>query len=121
MTQPVIQYDELSDTLTVSFVPSQRATGVELNDHILLRLNKAEQQAVGLTLMDYSLLVQSDELGVRNFPLSGLSQISEEMRAMVLTLIKNEPVNQFLSLSVYAPTFANAIPIASVKSVLAVA
>lgn len=37
-------YDELSDTLYVSFVPGQAATGIELNDHILLRVTKEEGQ-----------------------------------------------------------------------------
>lgn len=121
MTNPIIRFDKASDTLTVSFAPGEKATGVELNDHILLRMNKADRKAVGLTLMDYSLLVQPDEIDTRNFPLTGLSQISEDTRALVLMLLKTEPVNQFLTLSVYAPNFANAVPIASVKPVLAVA
>ena len=53
-------YDEEVDILYVSFSPGEKATSaVELNDNMLLRLNLAEQRAIGLTLMDYSVLVDS--------------------------------------------------------------
>jgi uncharacterized protein YuzE len=42
MGKPVFNYDEISDTLYVSFAPGEKATGIELSDHILLRINKAE-------------------------------------------------------------------------------
>jgi len=51
-------YDEVSDTLYVSFAPGEKATGIELNDHILLRVNKKERRAIGLTFFNYSLLAQ---------------------------------------------------------------
>ncbi len=39
MAKPIVNYDEISDTLYVSFEPGKKATGIELNDHILLRIN----------------------------------------------------------------------------------
>ena len=33
MTKPSFNYDEMSDTLYVSFEPGVKATGIELNDH----------------------------------------------------------------------------------------
>ena len=36
MSKPIFNYDEMSDTLYVSFSPGEKATGIELNDHILL-------------------------------------------------------------------------------------
>jgi hypothetical protein len=120
-TSSVTRYDEASDTLTVSFVPGVTATGLELNEHILMRVNKAERQVVSLTFLDYSLLIQSDDLGVRQFPLTGLANLAEETRAIVLDVLRRAPVQDYLSLSVYTPTFANAIPIVSVKAVLATA
>ena len=47
MTKPIFNYDEMSDTLYVSFEPGEKATGIELNDHILLRINKKERRAIG--------------------------------------------------------------------------
>ena len=34
MTLPTTNYDEISDTLYMSFIPDQKATGIELNEHI---------------------------------------------------------------------------------------
>ena len=89
MTKPIFNYDDMSDTLYVSFEPSENATGIELNDHILLRINKKEQRAVGLTFLEYSLLVQKTEMGHRSFPLSGLASLSSTLKSIVLiTYIK---------------------------------
>jgi len=41
-----MRYDEISDTLYVSFSPGEKATGIELNEHFLLRVNKMERRAV---------------------------------------------------------------------------
>jgi len=63
MTKPIFNYDEMSDTLYISFEPGEKATGIELNDHILLRINKNERRAIGLTFLEYSLLAQKTEIG----------------------------------------------------------
>jgi uncharacterized protein YuzE len=52
MSKPIFNYDEESDTLYVSFAPGEVATGIALNDHMLLRLNISEQRVVGLTLLN---------------------------------------------------------------------
>ncbi|NOK62136.1 MAG: hypothetical protein GFH27_549321n123 [Chloroflexi bacterium AL-W] len=56
-------YNATSDTLSISFRSGELATGIELTDYILLRVNKQSQQVVGITLLDYSVLVQPTELG----------------------------------------------------------
>ena len=115
MTPPVLRYDETSDSLYISFAPGENATGIELNEHILLRINQAERRAVGLTLFDYSVLAQSTEMGPRSFPLSGLAQLSSELRDLVLEIVRRPPVSDFLTLSVYVPSPAEAVPITSVR------
>ena len=111
MERPVFNYDEMSDTLYVSFAPGEKATGIELNDHILLRINKAERRAVGLTFFEYSLLAQRTEWGMRSFPMSGLAQLSDGLRQLVLEVIQHPPVSDVLSLSAYTPSAAETIPI----------
>jgi uncharacterized protein YuzE len=111
MERPVINYDEISDTLYVSFSPGEKATGIELNDHILLRINKAERRAVGLTFFEYSLLAQRTEWGIRSFPMTGLAQLSGELRDLVLDIVQSPPVSNVLSLSAYTPSAADTIPI----------
>ena len=111
MTEPVFSYDEVSDTLYISFVPGEAATGIELTDHILLRVNKRERRVIGLTLLDYSLIAQTTEIGPRSFPLTGIDQLSLELRAMVLDMLLQPPVRDILSLSAYTPSPGEVISI----------
>jgi uncharacterized protein YuzE len=115
MTEPVFTYDEASDTLYISFAPGEAATGIELTDHILLRVNKRERRAIGLTLLDYSILAQATEIGPRSFPLTGLDELSDELREMVLDILLRPPVRDILSLSAYTPSLAETIPIISLQ------
>ncbi len=116
MTERVVNFDETSDTLYISFSPGEAATGVELSEHILLRLNKAEQRAVGLTLFEFSLLAQRTELGPRSFPLHGLARLPAELRELALDILQRPPVSDILSLSAYTPSALETIPIVSIRS-----
>ena len=118
---PTVRYDETSDTLYVSFAPGENATGFELNEHILLRVNKAERKAIGLTLFDYSVLAQQTEVGPRSFPLSGLAELSETSRQLVLEIVLHPPASDFLSLSAYTLSATETIPIASLHPLSAAA
>lgn len=120
MAEPKINYDETSDTLYISFMPGEKATGIELHDHILLRIKKAERLAVGLTIFEYSLLTQRTEIGYRSFPLLGLAELSGEVREIVLEILLSEPVNQFLKLSAFTPSITETIPIAQLQPIVAV-
>ena len=111
MNEPVINYDELSDTLYISFDPGAKGTGIELNDHILLRIDKKRRKAVGLTFFEYSLLAQKTEMGSRSFPLSGLAGLSDEAREMILQILQSSPVNEYLKISAYTPSATEIIPI----------
>lgn len=114
MTTPIMKYDEPSDTLYVSFSPGEKATGIELNESFLLRVNKVERRAVGLTIFNYSFLAQQTEAGLRSFPLTGLSALSAELRELALEILRRPPVKELLAVSVYTPSIAESIPIASV-------
>ncbi|MYB96724.1 DUF2283 domain-containing protein [Candidatus Poribacteria bacterium] len=111
MTQPIFNYDEVSDTLYVSFAPNEQATGLELTPHILLRFNKPERKAVGLTLLEYSLLAQKTDMGPRSFPLIGLTDLSDDLREIVLDILQRPPVSDVLLLSSYTPSISETIPI----------
>lgn len=121
MAAPIFNYDETSDTLYVSFAPGEKATGIELNDHILLRLNKADRRAVGLTFFEYSLLAQRTEVGPRSFPLTGLVQLSDELRKLVLEIVLHPPVSDIISLYAYTPSSVETIPITSLQPLPAAA
>ncbi len=122
MTQQTqVNYDEISDTLYVSFEPGEKATGIELNDHILLRINKRGRNAVGVTFFDYSLLAQNTEFGPRSFPLTGLAKLSEELRQLVIEIISKPPVSQFLGVSAYTLALPEMTSISSLQPALFVA
>ena len=108
-------YDEEGDTLYVSFYPGEKGTGVELNNNILLRLDKDKERALGLTFFDFSILIQKTEFGPRGFPLTGLSEISEELREIVIRVITTPPVSDFLRITMYSPTLTEEIPITYVE------
>ena len=117
MKKPNFNYDEISYTLYVSFIPGEKATGIELNDHILLRIDKKKRRAIGLTFLDYSLLAQRTEMGPRSFPLTGLAELSEELREMVLDILQRPPISEILFLSTYTPSIVDTIPITSLQPV----
>lgn len=115
MKTPSFNYDELSDTLYVSFEAGTKATGIELNNNILLRIDKEKRKAVGITLLDFSLLAQSADFGPRSFPLTGLAELSDELRELVVEILQSPPARDILTLSTYTPTYSQSIPITSLQ------
>ena len=116
MMKPTFNYDELSDTLYISFFPGEKATGIELNDNILLRINKKNRYAVGLSLFNYSILAQRTEIGLRSIPLTGLEELSKELRQLVLDILQTSPVKDIFSLSAYTPSLSEVQPIATIQN-----
>jgi uncharacterized protein YuzE len=113
---PTYSYDKEADVLYISFAPGETPTAaVELHDNILLRFNLAEKRAIGLTLMDFSVLVQMTQLGPRSFPLSGLKDLEPDWQEIVIEIITKPPVNQILRVSSYMPSMAEEVPIISVE------
>lgn len=116
MNMMQFNYDEVSDTLYVTFAPGEPATGIELNDYLLLRINKREQRAVGLTIFEYSVLAQPTEWGPRSFPLTGLQQLSPSLRELVLTILQQPPLNALLAVFAYTPAMlTEPTPITAMK------
>lgn len=109
-------YDQEADVLYISFAPGEKASmAVELNDNILLRFNRAEKRAIGVTLMDFSVLVQLTRFGPRTFPLFGLVDLEPDWQDMVIDIITSPPVDQVLRVSTYTPPYSEAIPVAAIE------
>ncbi len=113
--KPKYSYDEEGDILYISFYPGEKGTGVELNNQIILRFDKVEEKALGLTILDFSVLAQATELGPRSFPLTGLAELPDEMQEIVVKIITTPPVNHFLKVLTYSPSPIEAIPITYVQ------
>ncbi len=119
MAEPTFNYDEDGDILYVSFAPGETATGILLNDQLLLRVSRAERRLVGLTIMDYAILVQQTELGPRSVPLLGLREVSPELRELALELLQTPELHAILTLTAYTPAVGEPIPAVIVWSVAA--
>ena len=119
--KPILTYDHEGDILYLSFHPGEKGTGVELNEHILLRFSSDDARPLSLIFFNFSVLVQMTEMGPRSFPLTGLADISDELQEVVLHLITTSPVNRYLKVSAYTPSLAETIPITLVEKPLALA
>ncbi len=109
-------YDEEADILDIIFGENGPATGIELTDYMLLRLNKSEKRAVSLVLRHFSVLSEQTEYGPRSFPLEQLNKLPEDLRELVLQLITSLPVKQFLKLSQLQTSPVEQIAVAFVES-----
>ena len=85
---------------------------------ILLRFNRAEKRAIGLTLMDFSVLAQLTRLGPRSFPppalragarVGGLAKLEPDWQETVIGIITRPPVNQILKVSVDSPSLTETL------------
>jgi len=90
--QPVgITYDPAGDILYITFGRPTAATGYQLSDQILLRVNPQSQQAAGLTLRNFSVHVQT----AHEIPLPGLEE-DPEVKPSLMTIVGSPPVTHFL-------------------------
>jgi uncharacterized protein YuzE len=117
MSKPSIKYDEISDTLTISFEPGVQATGIELTEHILLRINTSQRKAISINIFEYSVLTQKTEMGIRSFPITGLAQLSSELQEIVFDILLHKPLCEYLHLSAYTLSLVETIPIISVQPI----
>jgi len=109
-------YDRGADILEIFFGENEAATGVELTDYILLRLNRKTRRALSLMLLHFSMLTERTEYGPRSYPLDKLDEISEDLRQLVLHLITSMPVSQFLKFSHFQASPMEQIPFTYVES-----
>ena len=114
-------YDQETDNLEIFFGENEPATGVELTDHIILRLNKETRRAISLMLLHFSILTERTEYGPRSYPLDKLDEISEDLRELVLHLVTSMPVSQFVKLSHFQASPTKQIPFTYVESQPAIA
>jgi hypothetical protein len=102
MNNPKINYDEEADVLYVSFGRSQHVTGVELTDHILLRLDTGKAtgsapRAVGLTFISLARMIAHEGNRPVSIPWAKLSKLPSDLRQAVLAVVTCPPVSDFLS------------------------
>ena len=108
-------YDEEGDILEIVFGENEPATGIELTDHILLRLNQTTGRAVSLTLINFSILAEQTEYGPRSYPLTTLQDFPEDLHHVVTRLLTTPPVNHFLNLSYFQASQTQHTPLTFIE------
>jgi uncharacterized protein YuzE len=98
MTEPKIKYDEPSDTVQLTFIPGRSATGIELNENLLLRWDPGSGEVIGLDFFNFSVLAQKTEWGVPSYPLY-LDALTPEVRDKVVEVLQREPLKRYLRVS----------------------
>ncbi len=109
-------YDQEADILEIFFGENEPATGVELTDYIVLRLNKQTRRAISLLLLHFSILTECTEYGPRSYPLDKLDEVPEDLRELILHLVTSMPVSQFVKLSHFQASPTEQIPFTYVES-----
>ena len=109
-------YDHEADMLEIFFGTNEPATGIEITDHIMLRLNLQTKRAVSLLLLDFSILTEQTEYGPRSYPLTTLHSLPEETRAVVLQVVTSMPVKQFLKVSHFQASPTESVPLTYVEA-----
>jgi hypothetical protein len=108
-------YDHEADMLESLFETNEPATGIELTDHIVLRLNLQITRAVSLLLLDFSILTERTKYGPRSYPLTTLHTLPEEVRAVVLQVVTSMPMKQFLKVSHFQASPTESVPLTYVE------
>ena len=114
-------YDQEADILEIFFDENESATGVELTDYIILRLNKQTRRAISLMLLHFSILTERTGYGPRSYPLNKLDEIPEDLQELVLHLVTSMPVSQFVKLSHFQASPVEQIPFTYVEAQSALA
>lgn len=90
--QPVrITYDPEGDILYINFGQPSAATGYQLSDQILLRVDPRTKHAAGLTIFNFSVHSHA----AREIPLPGIEEDSE-VKPFLLRILGSPPVTHFL-------------------------
>jgi len=86
-----ITYDPEGDILYITFGHPTEATGYQLSDQILLRVNPQTQEVAGLTIRNFSVHTNTTQ----EIPLPELDE-DPAVRPLLLQLLSSSPVTHFL-------------------------
>ncbi|HRJ42572.1 MAG: hypothetical protein KJZ86_13215 [Caldilineaceae bacterium] len=109
-------YDTEADILEIFFGENGSATGIELTDQMILRIEQKQKRALSLMLLHFSILSEQTEYGPRSFPIDKLERLPADLRELVLGLVTSLPVSQFLKLSQFQISPKEQMPLAYVES-----
>lgn len=100
------KYDEIGDVLNIYFGENRRAWTIELTDNIMISVDRHTEEAVSLTLLDFTELIRPAPVGPRSFPLTGLDTLPPDERELVIKVLTTPPVSDLLDVSSVWPPSA---------------
>lgn len=86
-----ITYDPEGDILYITFGQPTAATGYQLSDQILLRVDPQTQRAAGLTIFNFSIHAHN----AQEILLPGIEE-DPEVKSFLLQILTSPPVTRFL-------------------------
>jgi len=92
-------YDREGDVLDVYFGDKRRAWTIELTENITVGIDRQAETVLSLSFLDFSRLARPTASGPRSFPITGLAEIPDRERELVLRLITSLPVTRWLDVS----------------------
>jgi hypothetical protein len=92
-------YDREGDVLDVYFGDKRRAWTIELTENITVGIDRQAETVLSLSFLDFSRLARPTASGPRSFPITGLAEIPDSERELVLRLITSPPVTRWLDVS----------------------
>jgi uncharacterized protein YuzE len=84
-------YDPEGNILYLTFGQPAEATGDQLSDQLLLRVNPQTGEAAGLTIFNFSVHVHT----AQEIPLTGIEEVPE-IKARLLRILTSPPLTHFL-------------------------
>lgn len=98
-----LEYDPDGDMLEIFFEEGPASGAIELADPLILRFDRETGNALSLSILTFSHVIQMTELGPRSFQLDGLVPLPTALRQMITKMITTPPVSYFLNVVIYYP------------------
>jgi hypothetical protein len=110
------EYDPDGDILEIIFQQAEATSAVELTESIILRFSWETNQPLSLSFISISHLIQPSEYGEVHFQLL-TDEWPVETKDKILTMLRQSPLNEFLSISSYTPAHTHQIiPLTTIKA-----
>lgn len=100
----LLEYDSEADMLEIFFERRAASGAIELADPIILRFDRQTEQALSLSILTFSRLIQPTKFGPVAFPLNGLEALPSPLKETIIKIVLSAPVNHFLKVVSYYPT-----------------
>ncbi len=109
------EYDPDGDILEIIFHQTEATSAIELTESIILRFNWETNKPLSLSFISILNLMQPSEYGEIHFQLL-TDEWPVEIKDKILIMLRQPPLNEFLSLSSYTPAHTHQIiPLTTIK------